>query len=193
MNFRWLVLLLFSAPGCLFGPGEDGFDAGPIEEPVVFVDVPDNEYCEPVNQWEAEYTDLEEELLVLVNEVRAAGANCGSQGTYAPTHPLIMNGALRCAARVHCVDMDQRQFFSHTNPSGETAAYRIAQAGFGEYPIGENIAMGSSTAEAVMLQWLNSDGHCGNIMQPHYYFFGAAYYQGAVYGHLWTQTFGGKL
>lgn len=103
-----------------------------------------------------------------------------------------MEGSLRCAARVHSLDMNDRNFFAHTNPSGQTPWYRIAQAGFKQSPVGENIAFGSGTAEGVMEQWMNSPGHCANIMEPSFDFMGAGYIDGSVYGSTWTQTFGGS-
>ena len=45
---------------------------------------------------------------------------------------------------------------------------------------------------AVMQQWMSSPGHCANIMEPSYDYMGAGYLDGSVYGHTWTQTFGGS-
>ena len=192
MRYAWpLLIVAISFLGC----GDDSapspeIDAGP-EEPEI-VGVPDTSYCQSVGDWDDDFITKEEELLVLVNEVRAKGAHCGPQGAKAPTGPLEMEGALRCAARVHSLDMNERNFFAHNNPSGQTPWYRIAQAGYTEMPVGENIAFGSSTAEGVMEQWMNSPGHCANIMEPSYDYMGAGYLDGSVYGHTWTQTFGGS-
>ena len=192
MKKFWPFLVIACLTCC--GPQEE---VGPIDAGVEidprWADVPDNDYCMGVKEWTEEQAILEDLLLESVNEVRARGGNCGSRGTYPPTHPLEMDTALRCAARVHSLDMDERQFFSHDSPTGETAWYRIAQAGFGSTPVGENIAMGSSTVEGVMAQWLNSDGHCANILNASYYYMGAGVYESAIYRHIWTQTFGGKF
>ena len=192
MNKAWpLLILLIMVVGCGPEPAEQTvIDAGPTEPEIA--DVPDNSYCRPVGVWDESYIAKEEELLVLVNEVRAKGAHCGPHGAKAPTHPLEMEGALRCAARVHSLDMNERNFFAHNNPSGQTPWYRIAQAGYTATPVGENIAMGRGTAEGVMQQWMNSPGHCANIMEPSYDYMGAGYTDGTVYGHTWTQTFGGS-
>ena len=193
MNTTWpfSIVLLVLMGGCGDTSDESAvFDAGPQEPQIV--GVPDIAYCSSVGVWDDAFITKEEELLVLVNDVRAKGAHCGPHGLKAPTGPLDMEGSLRCAARVHSLDMNERNFFAHNNPSGQTPWYRIAQAGYTQSPVGENIAFGSSTAEGVMEQWMNSPGHCANIMEPSYDYMGAGYLDGTVYGHTWTQTFGGS-
>jgi uncharacterized protein YkwD len=101
-----------------------------------------------------------------------------------------MHPALRCSARVHSKDMNDRNFFDHTNPSGEAPWDRMEQAGYSYSNAGENIAGGNSTAAATMQQWMDSDGHCANIMNPNFTEIGVGYYPGGQWGHLWTQNFG---
>ena len=157
------------------------------------VDVPDNAYCIAVGDWDPAWAQLELDVLALVNEVRAAGADCHSKGVFAATGPLNMNPALRCAARKHSADMAARNFFDHTNPDGETPWDRMDKAGYGAYSnAGENIAAGSPDAQGTMDQWLGSDGHCANIMNPNFQEIGVGYSTGGQYGHLWTQVFGAK-
>nr|MCH9680479.1 hypothetical protein [Deltaproteobacteria bacterium] len=47
-------------------------------------DVPDIPYCDEVAGWETGWSQLEQDILTLVNEVRGQGANCGSQGNFGP-------------------------------------------------------------------------------------------------------------
>lgn len=148
-------------------------------------DVPANTYCATVTDWSANGSLLEEEVLQLVNNQRAAGADCGSQGTFAPASALIMDPALRCAARTHSTDMGTRQFFDHINPDGENPGDRLARAGYQASTWGENIAFGYPTAQAVMDGWMQSDGHCANIMRPMFTEIGVGY--GG--GDMWTQVF----
>lgn len=136
---------------------------------------------------------LEDEILRIVNMHRAAGYNCG--GTmFAPTHPLVMNEQLRLAARLHSQDMGERNYFAHNSPEGTTPFQRIAAAGYTGSPQGENIAAGNATASATMTQWMNSAGHCRNIMSPNFRSIGVGYANvaGSRYRHYWTQTFGGR-
>lgn len=157
----------------------------------------DTPYCRPVKDgpaWPAPLPAWEEEVLKLVNEARAAGHDCDSEGNFGPTPPLTMNAALRCAARKHAADMSMRDYFDHVSPDGETFVERIVQAGYGSYAqIGENIAGGLDldSARKAVDGWLDSDGHCANIMNEYYTEFGAAAYEGS--GGLtfyWVQEFG---
>ncbi len=136
---------------------------------------------------------LEEQVLVIVNQRRAMGANCGGTN-YGPAGPLVMNEQLRAAARGHSLDMGTRNFFDHNTPEGTTPFQRIAAAGYTGSPQGENIAAGNATAEATMTQWMNSPGHCQNIMNPQYRSIGVGYANVASsrYRHYWTQNFGGR-
>ena len=53
----------------------------------------------------------------------------------------------------------------------------------------ENIAAGSNTAESVVNQWMNSEGHRNNIMNPDYTKLGVGMAKGGSYGTYWTQCF----
>ncbi len=152
-------------------------------------EIPDNEYCAPVADWDPEWAEFEEEILVMVNEERALGADCGSYGVFGPADPMVMEPHLRCAARVHSKDMNDRDFFSHTNPDGEGPLDRMNRA---EYPYsswGENIAAGNAGPAATISQWMGSPGHCANIMDPMFNLLGVGYYPGGEW-ELWTQNFG---
>ncbi|TPV95080.1 MAG: CAP domain-containing protein [Myxococcales bacterium FL481] len=153
--------------------------------------MPDIAYCEPVSDWEQQWRELEATVLEEVNKRRAEGANCGSEGDFPPAGPLGENPALRCAARVHSKDMSDREFFSHTNPDGEGPGDRMDKANYSGNTWGENIAGGNATAEATVQQWMDSDGHCRNIMNGNFTLLGVGYYPGGQWGHLWTQNFGG--
>jgi uncharacterized protein YkwD len=146
-------------------------------------------HCAPTADWDPAWVELEEQVLRAVNAERARGATCGGS-TYSPTHALLMDPALQCAARLHSKDMADRDFFSHDNPSGEDPWERIDAAGFTGFAGGENIAAGRSTAEDTVEQWMGSSGHCANIMNPDFQFIGVGYSPGGQYDHLWTQTFG---
>jgi len=145
--------------------------------------------------WPAEWAALEDGVLELVNQKRWAGASCDGLHFVAQRAPLEMDETLRSVARGHSTDMGARNFFSHDNPDREDPFDRLEEAGFtGAQPWGENIAAGSSTAEAVVDQWIHSEGHCENIMLPDYTVIGIGYaYDGdSDFGHYWTQNFAGS-
>ena len=181
MRLRLLVLLpVLSLTACL-GGGDDDDDA-------IGDDIPSNAYCDPVRDWAPDAAQFEREVLTLVNEERASGADCGSEGTFPPAPALTMNGALRCAARAHSKDMSDRDFFDHTNPDDELPWDRMELAGYSWRAAGENIAWGSPTPASVMDGWMASDGHCSNIMSAGFQEIGVGYYA----GNYWTQVFGAQ-
>ncbi|KFE63968.1 CAP domain-containing protein [Hyalangium minutum] len=148
-------------------------------------------YCDDVATWPTAYTDLENQVLTLVNQKRAAGATCG--GVYnPPVAALTLDTKLRCAARKHSKDMGDKNFFSHTGSNGSTPWQRITSAGYSYTGAGENIAAGHATALAVVNGWMASTGHCTNIMNGTFKHLGVGYYprSGSTYTHYWTQDFG---
>ena len=153
-------------------------------------ELPSNSYCDPILDWGSERETLEAEVLLLVNQNRAAGANCGSEGSFPAVPALSAHGALTCAARVHSKDMVDRDYFDHTNPDGLLPWDRMDLAGYDWSAAGENIAAGNATAAATVQQWMDSDGHCVNIMSGEFEEIGVGYYPGGEFGHVWTQVFG---
>jgi uncharacterized protein YkwD len=151
------------------------------------VDPPPGDYCAAVAGWPATAGALEGQVLDLVNQQRSQGADCGSEGTFGPAEPLVQNALLDCAARAHSLDMHERDYFEHTNPDGDAPWDRMERAGYSYRQAGENIAFGPTAADAVMQQWMSSDGHCANIMNPDFVHSGIGYH---AEGRLWTQVFG---
>ena len=150
--------------------------------------LPDNAYCAAVSIWSKRSADFEDEVFRLVNINRAAGADCGSAGSFAPAAPLAENAALRCAARNHSLDMATRNFFGHTNPDGDGSRARLDQAGYGGFTWGENIAFGQTSPAQVVDGWMHSSGHCGNIMNPNFAEIGI----GHDPSNQWTQVFAAR-
>lgn len=169
------------------GTDPDGGDVGDPADDMsdVSSDVPNNAYCAGVADWSAAWAVFEEDVLRLVNQRRATGGDCGSQGSFAPAGALTMSPALRCAARVHSTDMGTRQYFDHINPDGENPGDRLARAEYIASTWGENIAFGYASPEAVVEGWMSSDGHCANILRPTFTEIGVGYGT----GDLWTQVF----
>lgn len=171
--------------------GSDGADGSSGDGTPGEADVPANDYCAGVAAWPEPARAFETEVVELVNQARAQGATCGSQ-SFAATGPLAMEGRLRCAARVHSLDMAERGFFDHVNPDGEDPFVRMEQAGYSFQAAGENIAAGQTTPQEVVAGWLESPGHCSNIMSPDFTQIGVGYVSApqGMLPHYWTQTFG---
>ena len=88
--------------------------------------------------------------------------------------------------------MATRNYFEHQSPEGVGPGPRSRAAGYSGSFTGENIAAGSRTAFEVVEGWMNSTGHCSNIMDARYRAFGVGYAEGASsqYKRYWTQNFG---
>jgi uncharacterized protein YkwD len=134
---------------------------------------------------------IQAEILQRVNALRAAGAVCGSQ-TYAATTPLNWNSMLLTAATGHSADMAKNNYFSHTSQDGRTFDKRITAAGYSWSTVGENIAAGQTSVQSVMTSWINSPGHCQNLMNPNFRDIGVACVRNdaASYRLYWTMDLG---
>lgn len=98
---------------------------------------------------------------------------CGTT-SYPAVGPLTWNTYLFNAAAGHATDMATNNYFSHTSQDGRTFSQRISAAGYNWSAVGENIAAGQTTAQQVMDGWLQSPGHCANIMNGSYTEIGVA-------------------
>jgi uncharacterized protein YkwD len=76
---------------------------------------------------------------------------------------LSWNDEVAAVAQAHSEDMVARDFFSHTNPDGDSPFDRLHAAGISYTAAAENIAYGYPSAEAVLEAWLGSPGHRANI------------------------------
>jgi len=70
------------------------------------------------------------------------------------------------SAQSYTTEMVLDDFFSHTGPGGSTPGVRITAAGFRWSWAGENIASGYPTPQSVVTAWMDSPGHCYNILAP---------------------------
>ena len=115
------------------------------------------------------WAQFEEEVVTRTNDARAAGATCGANGAFPPVGPVSLEERLRCAARQHSGAMGEDGFFAHDNPNTGTSPFdRIDAEGYAYSAAGENIAAGYGSPEEVVQGWLDSDGHCANLMSGAY-------------------------
>ena len=78
--------------------------------------------------------------------------------------PLAVSPALTAAAGLHAGEMVALGEITHEGPEGSTPADRIRSQGYPYRRVGENVAAGQKTVEAVMGSWMNSEGHRENIL-----------------------------
>ena len=131
---------------------------------------------------------LAEQALRLVNEVRARGTRCGER-SFGPAPPMRLSETLAGVALGHANDMAEHNYFEHVDAAGRSPADRVRAVGYREKLVGENIAYGPQSVEEVVQGWLDSPGHCENIMDPRFAEMGLAYAPGqaARRGLFWVQ------
>ena len=130
---------------------------------------------------------LSARVLELVNQVRASGARCGER-SFGPAPPVRFSRLLANVAYDHAADMATHDYFEHVDPAGHTPADRVRGSGYREKLVGENIAYGPQTADEVMRGWMDSPGHCENIMDTRFGEMGIAFAAGrAKQGLYWVQ------
>lgn len=131
------------------------------------------------------------EMLEAVNSFRATAQTCGTQ-SYAAAPPLAWSCELGSAALAHSSDMASQDFMGHQGSDGSSPGDRVSLAGYNWSGYGENVAAGYVSVSAVIQAWINSPGHCSNLMHAGFEDFGAASVSNAAstYGIYWTQVFG---
>lgn len=136
-------------------------------------------------------TEQKQEMLTLVNEARRQERQCGEQ-RFKAVESLTWSCELEAAAELHSKDMAKNNYFSHTNPDGVGIQQRISKQGYVWQAVGENIAAGHTSASTVVNGWLESPGHCRNIMNSAFTEMGMAKANEpeSRYSTYWTQTLG---
>lgn len=128
-------------------------------------------------------------VLVATNEARAAQQDCGVHGLRPAVGPVELNERLTAAAQAHAEDMAQGQFMDHTGSDGSTPAERAQRAGYAGLT-GENVARGYETPTSVVAGWVDSDGHCNNLMEGDFDDLGVGYAKSVTGEAFWVQLFG---
>jgi uncharacterized protein YkwD len=129
-------------------------------------------------------------VVELVNQARSRGRKCGAE-RFAAAPPLAISRKLTDAAEDHARDMMRKKYFEHRGSNGSQPKDRVLRAGYQPRLSGENIALGPESAEEVVAGWLDSPGHCANIMEPRFQDIGVGLAVGKKRGQIyWVQTFG---
>lgn len=142
-----------------------------------------------LGEWQAEGM----KLLQIINNARTQARQCGTQA-FAATTQLAWSAVLATAAEKHSRSMANNNFFDHKDRDGRTPGDRAELAGYNAQQLAENIAAGQDSARKVVDGWLDSPGHCANLMSPALHDLGAAYAIDAksdaeIY---WTAMFGSQ-
>ena len=159
---RWAIVVIFALVACSLADAPTSAADSPATPP----------------------TNLETQMLKEVNAARRAGQACGTKGTFEAAEALKLEPRLSTAAQNHAADMNANNYFSHTAPDGSTVGTRVTRAGYRWSRVGENLAQGYKSVDEVMTGWLESDGHCANLMNPGFTALGVG-----KSGDYWVQVF----
>lgn len=100
--------------------------------------------------------------------------------------PLTIHAGTAKASRLKAMDMSKKGYFDHTSPTYGSPFNLLKLQKVAFRTAGENIAMGQRSPESVMKEWMNSEGHRSNILNPSFTSIGVGYYNG-----YWVQLFMG--
>lgn len=132
--------------------------------------------------------DLQPSVIGVERSAAAIGCLVNRERALAGLGTLSVDPKVRIAAQRYAEDMAVRGFFAHESPEGTDPGVRLQIAGFAWSAFGENIASGQRTAREVMTAWLDSKGHCENLMTPMFTIAGYGIAAGAD-GPYWVQEF----
>ena len=102
---------------------------------------------------------------------------------------LKADSQLNGVAQKKSLDMQQKNYFSHTSPTYGSPFDMMRDFGVTYKSAGENIAQGQRTPQEVVTAWMNSEGHRKNILSANFTHIGVGY---EATGKHWTQMFIGK-
>lgn len=107
--------------------------------------------------------------------------------------PLRLHESLTQSADWLASDMARNNTFDHRDTKGRGISERAPSFGYRNWTrLGENIAAGRSTPEAVVQQWMNSAGHRKNLLDPSFrdVGIGYAFSEESDFEHYWVQALG---
>ena len=209
-----IVLVVSVITGCSGGSGDS---SSTVKSESTTNTTDDSSYSENIKEDNTAYDipvideSSKQIYLDAINNARAVTQDCGEYGVKDAVPALTWNDALYKAAYEHSEDLAESDTFAHDGSgtesdwtaqvqdleSGSTMRDRIENNGYTNWrKIGENIAAGSlrDTAQEAVDAWIESDGHCKNLMNPDYKNVGMGHVEkdGSTYIHYWTQNFGAQ-
>ena len=130
-------------------------------------------------------------MLALINASRSEARMCVDT-SHDAVPALTWNDQLAQAAAAHSLDMASNNFFSHDGSDGLDVSDRVDAVNYPWRAVGENIAAGQLDHAEVHQGWVESPGHCRNIMNEVFSEVGAACVRDSAtdFGTYWVVVFG---
>ena len=121
----------------------------------------------------------DDEFVALINQKRAANG----------LQPVSLNSTLNNAAETRAEELTEK--FSYQRPDGRREFTVLDDFNVTDEATGENAAWGQVTPEEVVNDWMNSEGHRANILNPDAHKMGVGYYSdnSSEWGRQWIQIF----
>jgi uncharacterized protein YkwD len=149
------LLLAFA---CDSGPTESGPEAPVVAELAV---------CDPIADWDPV---IEDALLEQIDALRREGGRCGDLA-FGPAPGLSADPSLRCAARLHSLDMVTRIYLAQVDPDGVSTGPRLDALGYPTSTFGENVGFVQAepdldpeqVARAILLSWQDNPSTCWKL------------------------------
>ncbi len=129
------------------------------------------------------------EAVNAINTYRGEARRCEGGGPVLPAAPRVSwDGRLGDAAAGHAADMARHGIMSHQGTDGLGPGDRITNAGYRWGGWAENVAAGQRSVDAVVRGWIDSPGHCANIMNAELVEIGLAVAENpdSRYRHYWV-------
>jgi uncharacterized protein YkwD len=127
-------------------------------------DVGEARRCEAAQFWPREFAEREDTLLELVNDTRLEGGMCGD-AVRNPVDAVALSPALKCAARLHAVDIATTGDLGHRGSNGTDTQARVDAAGYENIPSAELLAADFVDPQDALDAWLASPEHCEEIFR----------------------------
>ena len=110
--------------------------------------------------------------------------------------PVSEHGVLNGVAQSYALQMAEGDFFAHESPDGSTLAERMEVVDYAYRVVGENLAAGFSSAQAVVDNWMQSPAHRQNMLNCQFEDIGVGHVfleqdpGQEVWNHYWVQILG---
>ena len=104
------------------------------------------------------------DVLRRLNRLRSQGAVCHETGSRLVASPLRWSDSLAAVAAAQSHDMAELRHMRHRDMLDRGLGERLTAAGYRFRTAVENVAVGYDSLDEVVEAWLQSEGHCENMM-----------------------------
>lgn len=136
-----------------------------------------------------------DDVLRRLNDARARGRTCRPAGERVTGAPLAWSSSLAAAALVQAREMALLNRMGHRDSENRGLGERLRSLGYRFSAAAENVAVGYPSLDEVVDAWLESEGHCENLMNAAVLELGLACIDGSAAGareerRFWTLVLG---